>query len=107
MSTILAFIVVFGLLGAAVFLTGFVKGVREAIREYRHPEPDVEWTDGGHYGAGALFAVVASAAVISLAGFSPAWIYAGPLLAIVTATGVGLAFLIGNRRPNTANGEKS
>ncbi len=107
MSAILAIIVILGLLGAAIFLTGFVKGVREAIREYRHPEPDAEWTDGGHYGAGALFAVVASAVVIALAGVSPVWIYAGPLLAIVTATGVGIAFLIGNRRPNAANREKA
>ena len=46
----------------------------------------------------ALFAVVASAVVIALVGVAPAWIYAGPILAIVTATGVGVAFLVGNKR---------
>jgi hypothetical protein len=106
-STILALIVILGVLGAATFLTGFVKGVREAVREYRHPEPEGEWTDEGHYGAGALFAVVASAVVIALAGVSPAWIYAGPLLAIVTATGVGVAFLIGNKRRSGVVTEKA
>jgi hypothetical protein len=30
-----------------------------------------------------------------LAGVNPLWIYAGPLLAIVTATGVGIAFFVG------------
>jgi hypothetical protein len=78
------------------------KGVREAVREYRNPQPEGAWSDEGHYGVSALFAVVASAVVIALVGVAPAWIYAGPLLAIVTATGVGVAFLMGNRRSPTA-----
>lgn len=107
MSVIFVVIVVLGLLGAATFLTGFLKGVREAIDEYRHPQPESDWTDDGRYGASAVFAVLASALVIGLVGVAPAWIYAGPLLAIVTATGVGLAFLIGNRRPAAAGGGKN
>jgi hypothetical protein len=98
MSVTLIVIVVLGLLGAATFLTGFVKGVREAVREYRNPEPETEWVDEGHYGSSAFFAVLASAVVIGLVGVAPAWIYAGPVLAIVTATGVGIAFLVGNKR---------
>jgi hypothetical protein len=98
-SVIFTIIVILGLLGAATFLTGFVKGVREAVRDYRHPEPEAAWSDERHYGLSAFFAVLASAIVIGLVGVAPAWIYAGPLLAIVTATGVGLAFLLGNRRP--------
>jgi hypothetical protein len=98
MSGIFILIVILGLLGAAIFLTGFVKGVGEAIREYRNPEPESEWADEGRYGSSAFFAVLASAVVIALVGVAPVWIYAGPVLAIVTATGVGLAFLIGNRR---------
>jgi len=35
-----------------------------------------------------------SAVVIALAGFGPSWIYAGPLLALVTAAGCGLAFFV-------------
>jgi hypothetical protein len=97
MSAIFAVVLVFGLVGAAVFLSGFIKGVRDAIRQRRDTRPEGEWTDKGHYGSSAFFAVLASAVVIALVGFSPAFIYAGPLLAIVTATGVGLAFLIGDR----------
>jgi hypothetical protein len=82
-SVIFTVIVVLGLLGAVTFLTGFVKGVREAVRDYRHPEPEAAWTDEGHYGLSAFFAVLASAIVIGLVGL---------------ATGVGLAFLLGNRR---------
>lgn len=107
MSAIFSIMVILGLLGAATFLTGFVKGVREAIREYRDPQPVTEWTDEGHYGASAFFAVLASAVVIALVGVNPAWIYAGPVLAIVTATGVGLAFLIGNKRQAVPVSEKS
>lgn len=98
MSTAFVLIVILGLLGAAIFLIGFGKGVREAVREYRHPQPEGAWSDEGHYGVSALFAVVASAVVIALVGVAPAWIYAGPILAIVTATGVGVAFLVGNKR---------
>jgi hypothetical protein len=104
MSTIFVLIVMLGLLAAATFLTGFVKGVREAVSDYRHPEPEAAWTDEGHYGLSAFFAVLASAVVIALVGVAPVWIYAGPLLAIVTATGVGLAFLLGNKRPARAAG---
>ncbi len=50
--------------------------------------------------------MVASAVVIALVGVSPAWIYAGPLLAIVTATGVGAAFLVGNRRSDASSETK-
>jgi len=99
MSTVFALIVILGLIGAATFLVGFSKGVREAVREYRNPQPEGAWSDEGHYGLSALFAVVASAVVIALVGVAPAWIYAGPVLAIVTATGVGVAFLVGNKRP--------
>jgi hypothetical protein len=34
-----------------------------------------------------------------LAGVNPNWIYAGPLLAIVTAIGVGIAFFAGRSEP--------
>jgi hypothetical protein len=95
MSAIFIAIVAFGLFGAAVFLSGFVVAVRETIRERRDPESEREWADNGRYGWSAFFAVFASAVVIALAGVSPLWIYAGPLLAIV-ATCVGIAFFVGS-----------
>ena len=107
MSRVFTLIVVLGLIGAATFLVGFTKGVREAVSEYRNPQPEGAWSDEGHYGLSALFAVVASAVVIALVGVAPAWIYAGPLLAIVTATGVGVAFLVGNKRPTTESAPKA
>jgi hypothetical protein len=93
-STIYLTIVVLGLIATAVFVVGFAKGVRDTIIDHRRGAPELDPTDDQPYGASALFAVIASAAVIALAGFSPAFIYAGPLLAIVTAVGVGVAFLV-------------
>jgi hypothetical protein len=97
MSTIFIVVLAFGLLGAAIFVSGFIKGVRNAIKQRRDTAPEAEWSDKSHYGSSAFFAVLASAVVIALVGFNPAFIYLGPLLAIVTAIGVGLAFLIGER----------
>jgi hypothetical protein len=95
MSAIFVAIVAFGLFGAAIFISGFIVAVRDTIRERRDTTPEHEWEDKGRYGWSAFFAVFASAVVIALAGVNPLWIYAGPLLAIVTATGVGIAFFVG------------
>jgi hypothetical protein len=97
MSTIFIVVLAFGLLGAAIFVSGFIKGVGNAIKQRHDTAPEAEWSDKDHYGSSAFFAVLASAVVIALVGFNPAFIYLGPLLAIVTAIGVGLAFLIGER----------
>jgi hypothetical protein len=97
MSHIYLVVVVFGLIGAAIFIVGFLKGVRDTIRERRNPSPESDEVDEKAYGSSAIFAVLASALVIGLAGVAPAWIYLGPLLAIVTAIGVGVAFLVGDR----------
>ena len=97
MSAIFTAVVIFGLIGAAVFLIGLTKGVRETLTERRTPSRETAWSADRSYGLSALVAVVVSAVVIALAGVSPGWIYAGPFLAIVTATGVGVCFLVGNR----------
>ncbi len=108
MSPIFTAIIVLGLCGAAVFISGFITAVREAIHQHGDATPEGEWVDRGHYGWSAFFAVFASALIIALVGFSPIFIYAGPLLAIVTATGVGIAFFVGqSKRAATTAGRKS
>ncbi len=49
--------------------------------------------DAGHLGS-AVFAVIASALVITAIGIVPGAIYAGPFLAIFTAAAVGIAFFV-------------
>jgi hypothetical protein len=87
-------VLVAGLAAALLFVAGFCRGVAETIRGARAPSHEVPWTDHGRYAWSAFFAVFASALIIGLVGVSPIWIYAGPLLAIVTAAGVGLAFFM-------------
>jgi hypothetical protein len=92
-----ALITLVGIAVTAFFLAGFGRGLKNAIAEYRAgaPEPD-DVPDYGYAGI-AVLSVIASAVVIAGAGFSPAMIYAGPLLALVTAAGCGLAFFVEDR----------
>ena len=102
MSTIYLVITIFGIIATAVFALGFAKGLRDAIRDYRNKAPETDDSDDGRYGQSAIFAVVASAVVIALVGFHPVFIYVGPLLAIVTALGVGVAFFLDRPVPGKA-----
>jgi hypothetical protein len=87
-------IVILGLCAAALFLSGFIRGLRNAILEYRQGKPEPTEVPDYNYAGMAAISVVASAIVIALAGFSPAFIYIGPLLAICTAAGIGIAFFV-------------
>ena len=89
-----ALITIVGIVVTAFFLIGFGRGLKNAIAEYRAGAPEPEEVPDYRYGGTAALSVVASAAIIAGAGFSPAMIYAGPLLALVTAAGCGLAFFI-------------
>jgi hypothetical protein len=87
-------ILVLGICAAAVFLAGFIRGLRNAIIEYRRGKPEPAEVPEYNYAGMAVISVVASAIVIALAGFGPNWIYAGPLLALCTAVGIGTAFFV-------------
>ena len=94
-----ALITVVGIIVTALFLLGFWRGLRNAIAEYRSGVPESDEVPDYQYGWIAASSVLASALVIAGAGFSPGMIYAGPLLALVTAAGCGLAFFIEERVP--------
>jgi hypothetical protein len=87
-------IVVLGLVATAFFLAGFWKGVRNAVIEYQSNKPESDDVPEYNYAGIAAISVAASGLLIAMPGFSPAWIYAGPLMAIVTAAGCGLAFFM-------------
>lgn len=93
MSTISLIIIIAGLAATLLFLAGFIRGLRNAIadrdREFSAPVP----AERGHVST-AIVAVIGSAAIITAIGFSAAAIYIGPLLCLVTAAAVGLAFFI-------------
>jgi hypothetical protein len=87
-------IIVLGLAAAAVFLTGFGRGFRNAIVEYRNNAPEPTDVPDFNYVGVAAISVIASGVVIALAGVNPVFIYLGPLLALCTAAGIGIAFYV-------------
>ena len=89
-----ALITIVGIAVAIFFLAGFWRGLMNAIAEYRSGAAEPNDVPDYAYGGVAALSVVASGVVIASAGFSPAMIYAGPLLALVTAAGCGLAFFV-------------
>ena len=89
-----ALITIVGIVVTVFFLAGFGRGLKNAIAEYRSGTPEQTTVPDYRYGGIAALSVIASAVIIAGAGFSPAMIYAGPLLALVTAAGCGLAFFV-------------
>jgi hypothetical protein len=93
MSNISLIIIALGAAATLLFLAGFLRGVRQAIAGRDAPAATTPVEDSGHLGS-AIFAVIASAAIIAAIGFFPSAIYLGPLLAIGTAAAVGIAFYL-------------
>ncbi|WP_374311533.1 hypothetical protein [Dongia sp.] len=93
MSTVSLVILISGLAATLLFLAGFWRGVNRAIATRNEPGVTEAPDAASHLGT-AVFAVIASAVVITLVGIVPGAIYVGPFLAIFTAAAVGVAFLI-------------
>jgi hypothetical protein len=87
-------ITIVGIVVTIFFLAGFWRGCSNAIAEYRAGKPESDVVPEFSSGWIAALSVIASAVIIAGVGFSPAMIYAGPLLALVTAAGCGLAFFM-------------
>lgn len=95
MSTLLIIFVILGAAATALFVAGYVRGARLALASYDDDTIEVDdRADIQNYGWRILLAVIVATAVVGLAGVHPAFIYAGPLLAIVTAAANGLAFFV-------------
>ncbi|SRR5690242_17689173 len=94
-----ALITAVGVVVTVFFMLGFWRGLKNAIAEYKAGVPESDKVPDYRYGGIAALSVLASAVVIAGAGFTPAMIYAGPLLALVTAAGCGLAFFMEEGAP--------
>lgn len=93
MSTLQIAFLILGAIATVIFVAGYVKGAKIALSTY--DDDTVEVDDSGdikHYWAPIAAAVGAAIAVIGLMGVNPIFIYAGPLLVIGTAAGIGSAF---------------
>lgn len=98
MSTISWIVILLGIAATLLFLAGFVRGLNQAIVTRDDPTATEEQDNSGHLWT-AIFAVIASAVVITAVGITPLAIYAGPLLCIFTAAAVGLAFFVDRSAP--------
>lgn len=98
MSTITLLVTLASIASTAVFVAGYVRGVRNAFSGYRVEETEAPVPQNGHWG-GIAFALLCSIVVITATGFSSAWIYAGPILCLVTTVGVGVAFFLEKQAP--------
>jgi hypothetical protein len=93
MSSISVILLVLGLVATAIFVAGFVKGLRETIVN-RDAKGKAEATSTSDHWPSVIFAVIASALIIAAVGFAPYAVYAGPFLVILTAAANGVAFFL-------------
>jgi hypothetical protein len=95
MSPIESAFLVAGAVATILFFADYVRGAWTAIAT--HSDAEIEVDDSGDvqaYWWQIAAAVAAAAVIIGLAGVSPAFVYLGPALAIVTAASNGLAFFL-------------
>jgi hypothetical protein len=80
-------------LATVLFVAGYVRGTRSAIRQHRGQSAVVDsGDDGTAFGWQVALAVIAASAIIGLMGVFPALVYAGPFLVLATAAINGFAF---------------
>jgi fatty acid desaturase len=93
MSSISLTLLVLGIVATAIFIAGFVKGVRQTIAN-RQSRSKAQAPSATDHWPSVIFAVIASALIIAAVGFAPYAVYAGPLLVILTAAANGVAFFL-------------
>ncbi len=94
MSSVSITIIILGLIATAIFVAGFFRGLRQSIIERDNVASQEAGYDASDRWPSVIFAVVASAAIITLIGFYPAAIYFGPFLVVLTAAANGVAFFL-------------
>jgi hypothetical protein len=93
MSSISLILLVLGIIATAIFIAGFVKGLRQTIAS-RQSSGKAEAVSTSDHWPSVIFAVIASALIIAAVGFVPYAVYAGPFLVILTAAANGVAFFL-------------
>lgn len=93
MSTLSLILILLGLAATALFVAGFVRGLRQTFANRDAAPAKENFVDSDHWPS-VIFAVIASALIITAVGFIPYAVYAGPFLVILTAAANGLAFFL-------------
>jgi hypothetical protein len=94
MSSIAITIIILGAIATAIFAAGFFRGLLQSIQGRDSVASEEAGYDASDRWPSVIFAVVASAAIITLVGFYPAAIYFGPFLVVLTAAANGVAFFL-------------
>jgi hypothetical protein len=94
MTSVSTTIITLGLIATAIFVAGFYRGLRQSIAGRDNASSEKADYDASDRWPSVIFAVVASAAIITLVGFYPAAIYFGPFLVVLTAAANGVAFFL-------------
>ena len=95
MSLLLTVFLVAGLIATLIFISGYIRGARIALKTYDDDRIEVDTrgdvdTFWWKIGAG----VVAATLIIMMVGVVPAFVYVGPMMAIFTAAANGFAFFL-------------
>ena len=91
MSGLLIFFLIIGAAATVLYAAGYATGIRQSFADVEADTEITEYKDSAYTVTIAL-AVIASAVIIGLVGVSPIFVYAGPLLAVITTFMVGFAF---------------
>ena len=91
MSGIFILFLILGAASTILYASGYIMGMKQAFSD-RDADTEVSDYKDSAYTASIACAVVAAAVIIGLVGQSPIFVYAGPLLAIITTFMVGFAF---------------
>ena len=75
-------------------MAGFYRGLRQSISGRDNVASGDESYDGSDHWSSVIFAVIASAVIITLVGFYPDAVYFGPFLVVLTAAANGVAFFL-------------
>lgn len=91
MSGLLIFFIIIGAIATILYVAGYVIGIKQSFADVEEDKEVTNYKDSAYTVTIAL-AVIASAVIIALVGVAPVFVYAGPLLAVVTTFMVGFAF---------------
>ena len=91
MSGLFIFFLTIGAIATVLYAAGYVTGIKQSFVDVEEDKEITEYKDSAYTVTIAL-AVIASAVIIALVGVNPIFVYAGPLLAVVTTFMVGFAF---------------
>ena len=102
MSGLFIFFLIIGAAATILYAAGYATGIKQSFHDAKLEEEITDYKDSA-YTVSIACAVIASAVIIGLVGVHPIFVYAGPLLAVITTFMVGYAFFLERKQRETGN----